>query len=209
MQLSKLRSWWMVWTARRGYDSYLRWLINELKHVEWARDGERLLLKEKDGGHLEMHSGVRFRYGEYNIISMFDEYSELLINRLKIVNGLGLKSFPVFVESMKVNGGMFVVTYIPGTKEHDLIEVWKAKPSKEAYLTVSHELKTLLAKGYFITRFESYANSYGDIIIPSFYLRKVSEHPDELKDAFGEYLEFNHEEWKKERERIYLCQFPE
>ena len=100
MQLSKLRSWWMVWTARHGYDSYLRCLINELKHVEWARDGERLLLKEKDGGRLEMHSGVRFRYGEYNIISMFDEYSELLINRLKIVNGLGLKSFPVFVESI-------------------------------------------------------------------------------------------------------------
>ena len=149
MQLSKLRSWWMVWTARRGYDSYLRWLINELKHVEWARDGERLLLKEKDGGHLEMHSGVKFRYGEYNIISMFDEYSELLINRLKIVNGFGLKSFPVFVESIKVNGGVFVVTFVPGTKEHDLLDSWKAKPSKEKYEKVNRELKILLSEGYF------------------------------------------------------------
>lgn len=205
MQLSKLRSWWMVWTARRGYDSYLRCLINELKHVEWARDGERLLLKEKDGGRLEMHSGVRFRCGEYNIISMFDEYSELLINRLKIVNGLGLKSFPVFVESIKVNGGVFVVTFVPGTKEHDLLDSWKAKPSKEKYEKVNRELKILLSEGYFITRFETYINSYGNIIIPSFYLLKVSEHPDELKDAFGEYLEFNHEEWKKERERLFLC----
>lgn len=199
----------MSWKARCGYDDYLRWLINELKHVEQAGDGENLLFREKDGGHLEMHHGVRFRYGEYNIITMFDEYAEMLIERSKIVNGLGLRSFPVFVESMKVNGGMFVVTFIPGTKEHDLIEVWKAKPSKGAYLRVSHELKTLLAKGYFITRFESYANSYGDIIIPSFYLRKVSEHPDELQDAFGDYMEFNREEWRKERERIYLCQFPE
>lgn len=199
----------MSWKARRGYNNYLCWLINELKHVERARDGERLLFKEKDGGRLEMHHGVRFRYGEYNIITMFDEYAEMLIERSKIVNGLGLRSFPVFVESMKVNGGMFVVTFIPGTKEHDLIEVWKAKPSKGAYLRVSHELKTLLAKGYFITRFESYANSYGDIIIPSFYLRKVSEHPDELMDALSDYMEFNREEWRKERERIYLCQFPE
>lgn len=185
----------MSWTKRRGYDDYLRWLINELKHVERAKDGGKLLFGEADKGHLEKHHSVRFRYGEYNIISMFDEYAEPLVERLKIVNGLGLKSFPTFVEAIKVNGGMYVVTFTPGTKEHDLFERLIAKTPKRPQLKVSEELKILLANGYFITRYETFINSYGDIIIPRFFLRKVSEHPEELHDAFLDYMEFDREEW--------------
>ena len=191
----KLRFWSVSWTKRRMYDDYLRWLINELKHVERAKDGDRLLFGEAGKGHLEKHHGVRFRYGEYNIISMFDEYAELLVERLKIVNGFGLKSFPAFVEAIKVNGGMYVITFTPGTKEHDLMECWQANMSNKSRLKVSEELKILLANGYFITRYETYTNSYGDIIIPRFFLRKVSEHPEELHDAFLDYMEFDREKW--------------
>lgn len=125
MLFYRLRSWWLSWTKRRGYDDYLRWMIDELKHVDKARDGDRLLFEETKSGHLEKHDSARFRYGEYNILTMFNEYAEPLIERLKIVNGFGLKSFPVFVEAFKVDGGMFVITYVPGTKEHDLFEVFR------------------------------------------------------------------------------------
>lgn len=193
--LYSLRSWWMSWKKRRGYDDYLQGLIDELKHVDKARDGERLLFEETRKGHLEKHGGVRFRYGEYNIVTMFDEHAEPLIERLKIVNGLGLKSFPVFVEAIKVKGGMFVVTFTPGTKEHDLFDCCDAKPTNESRLKVSYELKKLLANGYFITRYETFTNSYGKIIIPHFFLRKVDEHADELLDAIRDYMEFDSEEW--------------
>lgn len=185
----------MSWTKRRGYDDYLRWLINELKHVERAKDGEKLLFAEAGKGHLEKHQSVRFRHGEYNIITMFDEYAKALEERLKIVNGLGLKSFPAFVEAIKVNGGMYVITFTPGTKEHDLLDYLIAKTPKKPKLRVSEELEILLANGFFITRYEAYINSYGDIIIPRFFLRKVSEHPEELHDAFLDYMEFDREKW--------------
>lgn len=188
----------MSWTKRRRYDDYLQRLINELKLVDKARDGDRLLFEESKKGHLERHGGVRFRYGEYNIVTMFDEYAEPLIERLKIVNGLGLKSFPVFVEAFKVNGGMYVVTFVPGTKEHDLFEYWELKPTNESYLKVNDELKTLLANGYVITRFETYTNTYGDIIIPTFKLLRIDEHKDELHEVFRDYMEFNREEWTEQ-----------
>lgn len=193
--LCKIKQWWRSWMKKRGYDDYLRWLIHELKHVERAKDGDGLLFGEAGKGHLEKHHGVRFRHGEYNIITMFDEYAEPLIERLKIANGLGLESFPIFVEALKVNGGMYVITFTPGTKEHDLMECWQANMPNKSRLKVSNELKILLANGYFITRYEKYNNVYGDIIIPSFFLRKVNEHPEELHDVFLNYMEFDREEW--------------
>ena len=185
----------MSWKKRRGYDNYLRWLTNELRHVERANDGDKLLLGEADKRQLEKHHGVRFRYGEYNIITMFDEYAETLIEGLKIVNRLGLKSFPTFVQAIKVNGGMYVITFTSGTKDHDLHECWTTKTPKKALHKVSEDLKILLANGYFITRYESFANSYGDIIIPRFFIRKVKENSEELHDALLDYMEFDREEW--------------
>lgn len=181
-------------TQKLDEDSYLSWLTDQLRKVSYAGKGDRLLHAENEKGLLESHHGVRYRYGEYNVISMLPDNGADLVERLRIVNGLGLTSFPVLVEAIEVEGGMFVVTYTPGTRDKDLSDDWKV--SDAAKQKLNEELKILLAHGYAVAPRISYRqNSSGDIIIPTFHLLKIEEHQDMLFEIYCDYRQFCREEW--------------
>lgn len=189
------------------YEPYLGRLTDKLRKVGHARDGDRLLQAESEKGLLEVHQWVRYRYGEYNVISMLPDYGAGLIERLRIVNGLGLASFPVLVEAIEVEGGVFIVTYTPGTKDRDLSDDWKV--SDAAKRKLNEELKILLAHGYALAPRISYRqNAFGDIIIPTFQLLKIEEHQDMLFEIYSDYRQFCPEEWEARLAGLYDLELP-
>ena len=189
------------------YEPYLGWLTDKLRKVGHARDGDRLLQAESEKGLLEVHQWVRYRYGEYNVISMLPDYGAGLIERLRIVNGLGLASFPVLVEAIEVEGGVFIVTYTPGTKDRDLSDDWKV--SDAAKRKLNEELKILLAHGYALAPRISYRqNAFGDIIIPTFHLLNIEEHQDMLSEIYSDYRQFCPEEWEARLAGLYDLELP-
>ena len=197
--LKQLRQWMNQQMLRCGYDEYLKWLIGELKSGRHSKNVSQFLLEESGKGHLEEHHVVRFRRGEYNLITMFAEHAERVVNDLTLVNSLNLTSFPRLVETIEISPAeVVIITFTPHAKQQDVIDESRTNAPKESYLKVSKELMYLWEKGFVLDatfRYNVCVNDCKEIIIPSFHVFRAKDVSDRLQDIFIRYTMFDKDTW--------------